>query len=265
MIVQVIRPSGRSRLFLSSFCFIPHCGEGNRKWQRWKLSSERNMKISLKSAPEAARSQSTIPWPFSVAALRLTGLWAGNYMVLHKESAPAFVANHRSEPPCSYLGITISRFCLRFYHRPVGDKIWYAWNSFCNPSGAVLFLLPMGNAATLTGLILARSRLRTVYPSFFTRLRRKNWGAEIFTVGHGDADGLRLCGDTLMPPCGFCVRQTVSDFIVLLLLFVAGMFTMTEGGWHEPWALAAISRGQLNHPTNYSRGDPLLLIVTVQP
>ena len=93
----------------------------------------------------------------------------------------------------------------------------------------LLFLLPMGNAATLAGLILTGAGCAPIYPSLL-HATPENFGAKYSQSVMGMQMACAYVGTTLMPPLfGFVSEWAgIGLYPFYLLLFVAGMFTMTE-------------------------------------
>ena len=207
--------------------------------------------ISLKSALKLPGAKAILTAFFCYCALEATtGLWAGSYMVLHKGIGAGKAAKWAS---LFYLGITIGRFVCGFITDRIGDKNMVRLGQFFAASGVLLFLLPMGNAATLAGLILTGAGCAPIYPSLL-HATPENFGAKYSQSVMGMQMACAYVGTTLMPPLfGFVSEWAgIGLYPFYLLLFVAGMFTMTER--MNRLGARGLSRGQVKSSGGVQQG-----------
>ena len=200
----------------------------------WKVKKDGNSgqdtphrQITLREGLRLPGAKAVLTAFFCYCALEATtGLWAGSYMVLHKGIGAGTAAKWAS---LFYLGITIGRFVCGFITDRIGDKNMVRLGQFFAASGVLLFLLPMGNAATLAGLILTGAGCAPIYPSLL-HATPENFGAKYSQSVMGMQMACAYVGTTLMPPLfGFVSEWAgIGLYPFYLLLFVAGMFTMTE-------------------------------------
>ena len=149
-------------------------------------------------------------------------------MVLHKGIGAGTAAKWAS---LFYLGITIGRFVCGFITDRIGDKNMVRLGQFFAASGVLLFLLPMGNAATLAGLILTGAGCAPIYPSLL-HATPENFGAKYSQSVMGMQMACAYMGSTFMPPLFGLLGERISIglYPVCLLAFAGSMIMMTERG-----------------------------------
>lgn len=155
-----------------------------------------------------------------------TGLWAGSFMVLHKGINVETAAKWAS---LFYLGITIGRFICGFITDRFGDQFMVRLGQLLAACGSCLILLPFGNAAVLMGLILTGVGCAPIYPSLL-HATPCNFGAEYSQSVMGMQMASAYVGTTLMPPLFGLLAEWIGVWLYpfYLMVFVAGMFVMTE-------------------------------------
>lgn len=155
-----------------------------------------------------------------------TGLWAGSYMVLHKGIPAPIAAKWAS---LFYLGITVGRLACGFITDRLGDKRMVRCGQITALAGAVLLVLPMGNMATLAGLIMVGLGCAPIYPSLLHETP-DNFGAENSQSIMGMQMACAYVGSTFMPPLFGLMAEHVSVrcYPVYLMVFAVLMMIMTE-------------------------------------
>lgn len=183
--------------------------------------------ITIKETLKLPGAKAVLTAFFCYCALEATtGLWAGSYMVLHRGISAETAAKWAA---LFYLGITIGRFVCGFITDRFGDKNMVRFGQLIAASGALLLLLPLGNFVTLTGLILTGAGCAPIYPSLL-HATPENFGAEYSQSVMGMQMACAYVGTTLMPPLFGLIAEwiNVGLYPFYLLLFVGGMFVMTE-------------------------------------
>ena len=147
--------------------------------------------ITLREGLRLPGAKAVLTAFFCYCALEATaGLWASSYMVLHKGISPQTAAKWAS---FFYLGITLGRLASGFVTDRLGDRNMVRCGQLTAFAGTVILLLPAGDGAVLTGLIMVGLGCAPIYPSLLHETPDNFWGA-VFPVHDGHADGLRLCG-----------------------------------------------------------------------
>lgn len=154
------------------------------------------------------------------------GLWASSYMVLHKGIDPQTAAKWAAG---FYLGITAGRFFGGFITGRVGDKTMVRAGQLVAGLGAVLLLLPLGQALTFAGLLLVGFGCAPVYPSLIHETPA-NFGADKSQAMIGMQMASAYVGTTLMPLVfGFLADLTgIGAYPVFLMAFIILMVIMVE-------------------------------------
>jgi fucose permease len=164
---------------------------------------------------------------FCYCALEATaGLWASSYMVLHKGIAPQTAAKWAS---FFYLGITLGRLASGFITDRLGDRNMVRCGQLTAFAGTVILLLPAGDGAVLTGLIMVGLGCAPIYPSLLHETP-DNFGVQYSQSMMGMQMACAYVGSTFMPPLfGVAAeRISVTLYPVCLVIFVVLMIGMTE-------------------------------------
>ena len=155
-----------------------------------------------------------------------TSLWAGSYLVLHKgmsaESAAGFAG-------LFFIGITVGRFFSGFLTMKFSDSQMIRLGQAIILLGVVALLLPVGNLAALSGLLLLGLGCAPIYPSII-HSTPENFGRSNSQAVMGVQMAFAYVGTCLMPPVFGLIANgvSVSLFPLYLLLGLVVMVLMHE-------------------------------------
>ena len=155
-----------------------------------------------------------------------TSLWAGSYLVLHKgmsaESAAGFAG-------LFFIGITVGRFFSGFFTMKFSDSQMIRLGQAIILLGIVALLLPVGNLAALSGLLLLGLGCAPIYPSII-HSTPENFGRNNSQAVMGVQMAFAYVGTCLMPPVFGLIANgvSVSLFPLYLLLGLVVMVLMHE-------------------------------------
>lgn len=192
-----------------------------------EMKSEGHKGLGLKEAVKLPGAKPVLTAFFCYCALEATtGLWASSYMVLQKGIPARTAAKWAS---FFYLGITAGRLVCGFVTDKLGDRRMVRLGQMSALLGTALLLLPLGNAATLAGLVMAGLGCAPIYPSLLHQTP-DNFGAENSQSLMGLQMACAYVGTTFMPPLFGLIaeRISVSIYPAYLMFFVAVMIIMTE-------------------------------------
>lgn len=192
-----------------------------------EIKSEGHKGLGLKEAVKLPGAKPVLTAFFCYCALEATtGLWASSYMVLQKGIPARTAAKWAS---FFYLGITAGRLVCGFVTDKLGDRRMVRLGQMSALLGTALLLLPLGNAATLAGLVMAGLGCAPIYPSLLHQTP-DNFGAENSQSLMGLQMACAYVGTTFMPPLFGLIaeRISVSIYPAYLMFFVAVMIIMTE-------------------------------------
>ena len=135
-----------------------------------------------------------------------TSLWAGSYLVLHKgmsaESAAGFAG-------LFFIGITVGRFFSGFLTMKFSDSQMIRLGQAIILLGVVALLLPVGNLAALSGLLLLGLGCAPIYPSII-HSTPENFGRNNSQAVMGVQMAFAYVGTCLMPPVFGLIANGVS-------------------------------------------------------
>ena len=164
---------------------------------------------------------------FCYCALEQTaGLWASSYLVLHKGVSPETAASFAS---LFFIGITVGRALNGFLTMRFSDAELIRLGQGIIAVGIAAFLLPMGEYAALTGLILIGLGCAPIYPSII-HSTPEHFGAERSQAIIGVQMASAYVGNCLMPPLFGLIANhiTVALFPFYLLVILLLMISMHE-------------------------------------
>ena len=200
----------------------------------WKVKKDGNSgqdavhrQITLREGLRLPGAKAVLTAFFCYCALEATaGLWASSYMVLHKGIAPQTAAKWAS---FFYLGITLGRLASGFITDRLGDRNMVRCGQLTAFAGTVILLLPAGDGAVLTGLIMVGLGCAPIYPSLLHETP-DNFGVQYSQSMMGMQMACAYVGSTFMPPLfGVAAeRISVTLYPVCLVIFVVLMIGMTE-------------------------------------
>ncbi len=158
------------------------------------------------------------------AVEQTTGLWASSYLVLQK-GVPAETA--ASFASLFFIGITIGRALSGFLTMKLSDSRMIRLGQGIIVVGIAAFLLPLGEYAALSGLILIGLGCAPIYPCIIHSTPH-HFGAEKSQAVIGVQMASAYLGTCLMPPLFGLIANhiTVSLFpFYLLALLILMVFT----------------------------------------
>lgn len=155
-----------------------------------------------------------------------TGLWASSYLVLHKGIAPETAAGFAS---LFFIGITVGRALGGFLTMKFSDEQMVRLGQGIIVIGITALLMPLGEYAALTGLILIGLGCAPIYPSVI-HATPDHFGAERSQAIIGVQMASAYVGNCLMPPLFGLIANhiTVALFPPYLLVILILMITMHE-------------------------------------
>ena len=162
---------------------------------------------------------------FCYCALEQTaGLWASSYLVLYRGIAPETAAGFAS---LFYIGITAGRALCGFLTLRFNDAQMIRMGLCGIAVGIAALLLPLGQAATLVGLIVVGLGCAPVYPSVI-HATPEYFGADRSQAIIGVQMASAYVGNCVMPPLfGFLANHTTVAiypfYLLTLLLLMAAM------------------------------------------
>lgn len=201
----------------------------------WKKQSTRTEAESvvggeILTLPQIVRipgAKSVMGTFFCYCALEQTsGLWASSYLVLQKgvdvETAASFAS-------LFFLGITVGRALGGFLTMKFSDTQMVRLGQGIAAVGVAALLLPMGNTASLAGLILIGLGCAPIYPSII-HATPDHFGAEKSQAVIGVQMASAYVGTCLMPPLFGLIanHSTLALFPWYLLVVLILMLLLHE-------------------------------------
>lgn len=155
-----------------------------------------------------------------------TGLWAGSYLVLQRGLAAEAAAGFSS---LFFIGITVGRAAGGFLTMKLNDTQMIRLGQGIILSGIVCLILPFGNIAALSGLVLIGLGCAPVYPSII-HSTPEHFGEDKSQAMIGVQMASAYAGTCFMPPVfGFIANHfNVSIFPIYLLAISLLMVAMHE-------------------------------------
>ncbi len=155
-----------------------------------------------------------------------TSLWASSYLVLNKGIAPETAATFAS---LFFIGITAGRALCGFLTFKLNDTQMVRMGLGLITIGVAAILLPLGETATLAGLLLVGLGCAPIYPSII-HSTPAHFGADHSQAIIGVQMASAYVGSTLMPPLFGAIagRTTIAIFPYYLLAILILMTCMHE-------------------------------------
>ena len=154
------------------------------------------------------------------------GMWAASYCTLFRGIDAKRAASWAS---LFYVGITIGRFFCGFITMKLNDQKMIRLGQAVIAVGAILMLLPLGDAILFIGLILIGLGCAPIYPSIIHETPA-NFGADLSQGIIGIQMAFAYVGTCLMPPIFGVLGQHISFglYPVFLLAILILMVVMAE-------------------------------------
>ena len=154
------------------------------------------------------------------------GMWAASYCTLFRGIDAKRAASWAS---LFYVGITIGRFFCGFITMKLNDQKMIRLGQAVIAVGAILMLLPLGDAILFIGLILIGLGCAPIYPSIIHETPA-NFGADLSQGIIGIQMAFAYVGTCLMPPIFGVLGQHISFglYPVFLLAILFLMVVMAE-------------------------------------
>ena len=159
---------------------------------------------------------------FCYCALEQTvGLWASSYLVTARGVDAVTAAGCGS---LFFLGVTAGRALSGFVTLRLSDTQMVRLGQLLTALGGALLLLPLGNNAALTGLVVVGLGCAPVYPSLI-HATPAHFGAGRSQAVIGVQMASAYVGTSLMPPLfgALAAQTTIRLFPAYLLLLLAVM------------------------------------------
>lgn len=151
-----------------------------------------------------------------------TSLWASSYLVLNRGIAPETAAGFAS---LFFVGITVGRALCGFLTLKFDDTQMVRMGQGIIAIGIAAFLLPLGEAVTLAGLLLVGLGCAPIYPSIIHATPGR-FGADRSQAIIGVQMASAYIGNCLMPPLfGVIANHTtiaIFPYYLLVILILMG-------------------------------------------
>mgnify|MGYP000172834518 FL=1 len=151
-----------------------------------------------------------------------TSLWASSYLVLNRGIAPETAAGFAS---LFFVGITVGRALCGFLTLKFDDTQMVRMGQGIIAIGITAFLLPLGEAVTLAGLLLVGLGCAPIYPSIIHATPGR-FGADRSQAIIGVQMASAYIGNCLMPPLfGVIANHTtiaIFPYYLLVILILMG-------------------------------------------
>ncbi len=200
---------------------------------RPQITAENGQEVSPKvlSLPEIMKipgAKEVMLCFFCYCALEQTaGLWASSYLTLYKGVPAETAAGYAS---MFYIGITIGRALSGFITMKLNDVQMIRLGQGIIGLGVLVLLLPLGESASLTGLILIGLGCAPIYPCII-HSTPDHFGADKSQAIIGVQMACAYVGTCLMPPIFGLIANHISAALlpVYLLVILVLMVVMHEG------------------------------------
>lgn len=183
--------------------------------------------LSLKSIVSIPGAKEVMVTFFCYCAAEQTaGLWASSYLVLHRGLSEDAAAGFAS---LFFVGITAGRALSGFLTLKFNDTQMIRIGQTIVSAGALLLLLPLGNAGALTGLVLVGLGCAPIYPSIIHSTPER-FGTDKSQAIIGVQMASAYVGTCVMPPVFGLIANHISVSLLplYLLLILALMVFMHE-------------------------------------
>lgn len=201
----------------------------------WKEKSDGTEAEEKKQKPLSLREVIRLPGAknvligfFCYCSLEATaGLWASSYMVMNRGISAETAAKWAS---LFYLGITLGRLVCGFVTMKVNDRNMIRLGQIIIAGGIALLLLPVGNGAAFTGLIMTGLGCAPIYPSLI-HATPDTFGAGASQSVIGVQMASAYVGTTFMPPLFGMLADLagIRCYPLFLAVFLVLMVVMLEG------------------------------------
>lgn len=180
------------------------------------VTQESSKPLSLQKILRIPGAKAVMITFFCYSSLEATaGLWAGSYLVLHHQFSAETAARWSS---LFYLGITVGRALSGFLTFKLNDMQMIRLGQALIACGIFSILLPFGNAALLSGLILIGLGCAPIYPCII-HSTPAHFGADKSQAIIGVQMASAYTGTCLMPPLFGLLANNIS--IILFPVFLS--------------------------------------------
>ena len=179
--------------------------------------------LSIREVLQLAGAREILVCFFCYCALEQTAnLWASSYLVLNRGIAPETAAGFAS---LFFVGITVGRALCGFLTLKFDDTQMVRMGQGIIVIGIAAFLLPLGEAVTLAGLLLVGLGCAPIYPSIIHATPGR-FGADRSQAIIGVQMASAYIGNCLMPPLfGVIANHTtiaIFPYYLLVILILMG-------------------------------------------
>ena len=144
-----------------------------------------------------------------------TGLWASSYLTLHKGISAEKAASFAS---MFFIGITIGRALSGFITMKLNDTQMIRLGQGIIALGVIILLLPLGESASLAGLIMIGLGCAPIYPCII-HSTPAHFGADKSQAIIGVQMASAYLGTLLMPPIFGFIAQNINVSLYPVYLF----------------------------------------------
>ena len=172
--------------------------------------------------PDLRRKEVLVTFFCYCSLEQTTSLWANSYLVLNRGIAPETAAGFAS---LFFVGITVGRALCGFLTLKFDDTQMVRMGQGIIAIGIAAFLLPLGEAVTLAGLLLVGLGCAPIYPSIIHATPGR-FGADRSQAIIGVQMASAYIGNCLMPPLfGVIANHTtiaIFPYYLLVILILMG-------------------------------------------
>lgn len=188
---------------------------------------EKQKPLSLWQVIKLPAAKGVMTGFFCYCAVESTaGLWAASYMVLNRGMSAEVAARWGA---LFYMGITIGRFLSGFLTMKMSDKNMIRLGQGLIAGGIVFLLLPLGDVAAFTGLILIGLGCAPIYPCLI-HATPNTFGARVSQSVIGVQMASAYVGTTFMPSLFGVLAEWIgiACYPIYMFVFLILMFVMLE-------------------------------------
>lgn len=195
--------------------------------EKGEREEEKQKPLSLWQVIKLPAAKGVMIGFFCYCSLEATaGLWAASYMVIQRGISAEEAARWGS---LFYMGITVGRFLSGFLTMKMNDKNMIRLGQGLIVAGIVFLLLPLGDVAAFTGLILIGLGCAPIYPCLI-HATPNTFGARVSQSVIGVQMASAYVGTTFMPSLFGVLAEWIgiACYPVYMFVFLILMFVMLE-------------------------------------